>query len=74
MDGGDPAEALAGLTFGLSALSGILLDQVAVAEATGRDQVQILADIHRYYLTHRARARGVTGSRRSGRLRRNGAG
>lgn len=48
LDGGDPAEALAGLTFGLSALSGILLEQVA--EATGRDQVQVLADIHRSYL------------------------
>ena len=48
--GGDPGDALAGLTLGLSALSGILLEQVA--EATGRDQVQILADIHRSYLTH----------------------
>ena len=48
LDGGDPAEALAGLTFGLSALSGILLEQVA--EATGRDRVQILSDIHRCYL------------------------
>ena len=46
--GGNPAEALAGLTFGLSALSGILLEQVA--EATGRDQIQVLADIHRSYL------------------------
>ena len=48
LGGGDPADALAGLTFGLSALSGILLEQVA--EATGRDQVQVLADIHRSYL------------------------
>ena len=48
VDGGDPAQALAGLTFGLSALSGILLEQVA--EATGRDQAQVLADIHRIYL------------------------
>jgi hypothetical protein len=36
-------------TFGLSALSGILLEEVA--EATGRDQAQVLADIHRGYLT-----------------------
>ena len=48
LGGGDPAEAMAGLTFGLSALSGILLEQVA--EATGRDQLQVLADIHRSYL------------------------
>jgi hypothetical protein len=39
-------------TFGLSALSGILLEEVA--EATGRDQAQVLADIHRGYLTGRA--------------------
>ena len=48
LDGGEPAEVLARLTFGLSALSGILLEEVA--EATGRDQTQILADIHRSYL------------------------
>jgi hypothetical protein len=48
LGGGDPAEALAGLTLGLSALSGILLEEVA--EATGRDQVQVLADIYRSYL------------------------
>jgi hypothetical protein len=47
-EGGDPGEALAGLTFGLSALSGILLEEVAAA--TGRDQTQVLADIHRSYL------------------------
>jgi hypothetical protein len=46
--GANPAETLAGLTFGLSALSGILLDQVA--EATGRDKIRVLADIHRSYL------------------------
>ena len=40
-EGGDPGEALAGLTFGLSALSGILLEE---------DQAQVLADIHRSYL------------------------
>jgi len=48
LDGGDPGETLARLTFGLSALSGILLEEVA--EATGRDQAQVLADIHRGYL------------------------
>jgi len=48
LDGGDPGEALARLTFGLSALSGILLEEIA--EATGRDQAQVLADIHRGYL------------------------
>ncbi len=47
-DGGDPGEALARLTLGLSALSGILLEEVA--EATGRDQLEVLADIHRSYL------------------------
>jgi hypothetical protein len=48
LDGGDPAETFARLTFGLSALSGILLEEIA--EATGRDQAQVLADIHRGYL------------------------
>jgi len=48
LDGGDTGEALARLAFGLSALSGILLDEVA--EATGRDQARVLADIHRGYL------------------------
>ena len=48
LGGGDPAEALAALTLGLSALSGILLEQVA--EATGRDQLQVLTDIYRSYL------------------------
>jgi hypothetical protein len=48
LDGSDAGETLARLTFGLSALSGILLEEVA--RATGRDQVQILADIHRGYL------------------------
>jgi len=48
LDGGDPGETLALLTFGLSALSGILLAEIA--EATGRDQAQVLADIHRGYL------------------------
>ena len=49
LDGGDPAEALAGLTFGLlRPVRHLLLEQVA--EATGRDQVQVLADIHRSYL------------------------
>ena len=47
-EGGDPGETLAGLTFGLSALSGILLEEVDAA--TGRDQAQVLADIHRSYL------------------------
>ena len=46
--GQDASESLARLTFGLSALSGILLDEVA--EATGREQTQVLADIHRGYL------------------------
>jgi hypothetical protein len=49
VDGGDPAESFARLTFGLSALSGILLEEVA--EATCREQAQVLADIHRGYLT-----------------------
>jgi hypothetical protein len=48
LDGGDPGEAFARLTFGLSALSGILLEEVA--EATGRETAQVLADIHRGYL------------------------
>ncbi len=48
LDGGNPAEAMAGLTLGLSALSGILLEEVA--KATGRDQLQVLADIYRSYL------------------------
>ncbi len=48
LDGGEPTEALAKLTFGLSALSAVLLQEVA--EATGRDQTQVLTDIHRSYL------------------------
>ena len=48
LDGGEPGETLARLTFGLSALSGILLEEIA--EVTGRDQAQVLADIHRGYL------------------------
>jgi len=48
LEGGDPGESVARLTFGLSALSGILLEEIA--EATGRDQAQVLADIHRGYL------------------------
>ena len=48
LDGGEPGETLARLTFGLSALSGILLAEIA--EVTGRDQAQVLADIHRGYL------------------------
>ena len=47
-DGTDPAGALTGLAFGLSALSGILLQEAA--DATGRDPAQVLADIHRAYL------------------------
>lgn len=48
MTGADPGRALAELVFGVSALSGILLDQLA--QATDRDQAQILANIHRSYL------------------------
>ena len=47
-DSCDAGDTFARLTFGLSALSGILLEEVA--EATGRDQAQVLADIHRGYL------------------------
>ena len=49
LDGGEPAEVMARLTFGLSALSGILLDEIA--QATGRDQTEVLADIYRSYLS-----------------------
>ena len=48
LEGGDPSETVARLTFGLSALSGILLAETA--ETTGRDQAQVLADIYRGYL------------------------
>jgi hypothetical protein len=44
----NPGRAMAEVTFGLSALSGILLDQLA--DATGRDRTEILADVHRIYL------------------------
>jgi hypothetical protein len=47
-DGGSPAEVLARLTFGISALSGILLSEISAS--TGRDQAQVLADIYRGYL------------------------
>ncbi|BCB77181.1 hypothetical protein GCM10022251_57300 [Phytohabitans flavus] len=49
MDGADPATAMAQLIFGLSALSGILLDDLA--EHTGQDRAALLAEIHRAYLT-----------------------
>ncbi|BCB88831.1 hypothetical protein Psuf_061440 [Phytohabitans suffuscus] len=49
LDGVDPATAMAQLIFGLCALSGILLDQLA--EQTGQDRAGLLAEIHRVYLT-----------------------
>jgi len=46
--GTDEATAVAGLTFGLSALAGILLDDLGAT--TGREPAQILTELHRRYL------------------------
>lgn len=48
LTGADPATAIAQLVFGLSALSGILLDHLA--DETGRDRAAVLAEIHRAHL------------------------
>jgi hypothetical protein len=48
LTGADPGQAVAELVFGLSALSGILLDQLA--EQSHRDRNALLADLHRAYL------------------------
>jgi hypothetical protein len=45
----DPSTATAQLLFGLSALCGILLDDLA--ENTATDRAAVLADVHRRYLT-----------------------
>jgi hypothetical protein len=44
----DPAAGTAQLLFGLSALSGILLDRIA--DLTGQDKSHVLAEIHQLYL------------------------
>ncbi len=44
----DNATPVARLTFGLSALAGILLDDLSAA--SGQEPAQILADVHRRYL------------------------
>jgi hypothetical protein len=49
LTGADPARAVAELLFGLSAVSGILLDQLA--EAGDRSPGELLQDLHRDYLT-----------------------
>ena len=45
----DPVTGTAQLLFGLSALSGILLDQLA--KVSGQDKAFVLAQIHRLYLS-----------------------
>jgi hypothetical protein len=49
LTGADPARAVAELLFGLSAVGGILLDQLA--EAGERSPDEVLQDLHRQYLT-----------------------
>jgi hypothetical protein len=49
--GGDTARATAELTFGLSALAGILLEDLA--RTTGRAPTEILSDLHRHYVSGR---------------------
>lgn len=44
----DPARGMAEVVFGLSALSGILLDQLS--DTTGSEQSDLLAAVHRAYL------------------------
>jgi len=43
------ADAVAQLTFGLTALAGILLDDLSASN--GKEPVQILAELHRRYLS-----------------------
>jgi hypothetical protein len=49
LTGADPARAVAELLFGLSAVGGILLEQLA--EAVERSPHELLHDLHRDYLT-----------------------
>jgi hypothetical protein len=49
LTGADPARAIAELLFGLSAVGGILLDQLA--GAVERSPNELLQDLHREYLT-----------------------
>jgi hypothetical protein len=49
LTGADPAGAVAELLFGLSAVGGILLEQLA--EAAARSPDELLQDLHRDYLT-----------------------
>ncbi|MGH3674006.1 MAG: hypothetical protein ACRDSH_25780 [Pseudonocardiaceae bacterium] len=44
----DPTRGLAELMFGLSSLSGILLDELA--ETTGRSRSEVLHSVHQRYL------------------------
>lgn len=44
----DPLRGLAEMIFGLSSLSGILLDELA--DATGRSRGEVLPAVHRRYL------------------------
>jgi hypothetical protein len=45
----DPGRGLSEMIFGLSSLSGILLDELA--ETTGRSRGEVLHAVHRRYLT-----------------------
>lgn len=45
---GEPLRGLAQMMFGLSSLSGILLDDLA--ESTGRSRGEVLQTVHRRYL------------------------
>ncbi len=49
---GDPLRGLAEIIFGLSSLSGILLDELA--DVTGRSRGEVLHAVHRRYLHPRA--------------------
>lgn len=49
LSGADPAHAVAELLFGLSALSSILLDDLA--RLTGREPTDVLAELHQSYLS-----------------------
>ncbi|MEV0734258.1 hypothetical protein [Polymorphospora sp. NPDC050346] len=48
LTGAEPGRAVAELLVGLSALAGLLLDQLA--EAGDRDRARILTELHRTYL------------------------
>ncbi|MGW7370129.1 hypothetical protein ACWGI8_43620 [Streptomyces sp. NPDC054841] len=56
LTGDEPAKAVTETLFGLSALSGILLQELS--EATGTDQAELLSRVHSAYLNSPGLDRG----------------